>query len=51
MFSHSSKDKSEKLCLFGNDLAEFLQDSIVLRLSIEKIKFLIHVYRSVSNPP
>lgn len=51
MCSLGGKDKREKLYHFGNDLAEFLQDSIVLHLSIAKIKLLIHVYRSVSNPP
>lgn len=51
MYSLGRKDKKEKLYRFGNDLAEFLQDSGVLHLSIAKIKLLTHVYRGVSNPP
>ena len=51
MSSFGRKDKREKLYHFGSDLAEFLQDSIVLHLSIAKIQLLIHVCRSVNNPP
>lgn len=55
MHSHRKKDKKEKLYCFENDLDEFLQDSIVLLyfilLSIGKVKLLIHIYRSINNPP
>lgn len=41
MYSYSVKNKREKLYLFGNGLAEFLQDSISLDLSVAKI--VIHM--------
>lgn len=37
MYSYSVKNKREKLYLFGNGFAEFLQDSISLDLSVAKI--------------